>query len=813
MTEKKHGTPEPIPDVEVTVTEISVARNRAVEPYIKTFAFSPENVTQETLGTLVGAFSISDRSESSAYTVNVIASVARKEYYANPRRGSVESFESTLHRINLALSELVKNGQTSWMGSLHGTIAVVEKGNIHFSATGDGKILLFRDGSLLDISDGLASEEAAHHPLKTFLEISSGQLSARDCVLLATPEPLGLFSPRDLERDANRLLPERKFVRFLETAMINDLRTGAIVVLDAREAVRIKESEAEEKPKRKRAVKPEPVNAWSEVTFRKAAEERTKVVLDAYDLEETSVVPEPDESVPPSSTEIRIQGEALENADEHPAITKLRWMYEDTMHSFRKSVSRPRRKEVEVSDPIPTANPNIASSTESARDHRKENQEEPESQGAISFSKRRPTEPPPSATQPTVTESSVYEDLNTSARRPHDLPIRILSSERAPASLPATDTLARQLSGITDRSAVIFTAVMKTTRRLLSVYAIPAIRSAYRLLRRVSIIVARRIGQLAVASWKRFLSLTPKRQLIIAAGIAFLFTVVGTIVWKNIPRPVPPPPAPVVIETPVVEPFPPAGEKNASLATVSPLPATDQDLVTPVYLGNSLYLVTKSGIVDTAKNTSSPLPTPSLVRLASGMNDLGLIFLLTDHGDLYSFAPSNHAFVKNTIPLPTGFRATSMGDYLTYLYFLEDGTGKIYRFPRAEGGFGDGTLWTKSPMPSGTRAIAVSDAISGTDGSTMTSFLKGKPTAGFSFEKPVTPLTITAICANADLSDRVVILDAPAKRVIIQSGSGAIISQLFDESFFSATTCAVSQDGSSVAVSGGTSASTITIKR
>ena len=127
MTEKKHGAPEPIPGVKVIATEISVARNRSVEPYIKTFAFSPENVTQEILGALVGAFSVSDRSEASAYTVNVIASVARKEYYANPRRGAIESFESTLHRINLALSELVKNGQTSWMGSLHGTIAVVDK--------------------------------------------------------------------------------------------------------------------------------------------------------------------------------------------------------------------------------------------------------------------------------------------------------------------------------------------------------------------------------------------------------------------------------------------------------------------------------------------------------------------------------------------------------------------------------------------------------------------------------------------------------------------------------------------------------------
>jgi len=816
MTEKKHGIPEPIPDVEVAITEISVARNRAVEPYIKTFAFSPENVTQENLGTLVGAFSVSDRSESSAYTVNVIASVARKEYYANPRRGAIESFESTLHRINLALSELVKNGQTSWMGSLHGAIAVVEKGNVHFSATGDGKILLFREGSLLDISDGLASEEAAHHPLKTFLEISSGRLSANDCVLLATPEPLGLFTPRDLERDANRLLPERKFVRFLETAMINDLRTGAIVVLDARETVRKKEIETEEKPKRKRATKPEPVNAWSEETFRKAAEERTKVVLDAYELEEAVVDSEPEKNAPPSSSEIRIQGEALENADEHPVITKIRWMYEDTVRSFRKSVSRPRQNGIEASDSEPVADRKTAQPTERAYDRRQEASEKPASQGAISSSRHRETEPSKADPMPPVsdTKGAVRTDLNHGVRRPHDPFIKKSSSEPEQAApLPITDTVIGQASNIAERLSEILSVIGGASRSFLLDYALPVARSTFRLLRRISITAAEKSGHLAVISWRRFLSLPPKRQLIIAAGIAFLLTVGGTIVWKNIPRPVPPAPAPVVIETPVVAPFPPDREKNASLASVSPFPATDHDLVAPVFLGNTPYLVTKTAIIDTAKNVSFPIPASATARLASGMNDLGLIFLLTEQGDLYSFAPSNHAFVKNAIPFPAGFKTTSIGSYLTYLYFLEDGTGKIYRYPRADGGFGDGVLWTKSPMPSGTRAIAVSDAIYGTDSSTLASFLKGKPTAGFSFEKPAMSLSITAICANADVSDRVAILDSPAKRIIISAGSGVIVSQLFDESFASATSCALSADGSSVAVTGGASAETVVIPR
>jgi len=825
MTEKKHGAPEPIPGVKVIATEISVARNRSVEPYIKTFAFSPENVTQEILGALVGAFSVSDRSEASAYTVNVIASVARKEYYANPRRGAIESFESTLHRINLALSELVKNGQTSWMRSLHGTIAVVDKENLHFSATGEGKILLFREGSLSDIGDGLASKEAASHPLKTFLEISSGQLVPNDCVLLATPEPLELFSPRDLERDANRLLPERKFIRFLETAMINDLRTGAIVVLDAREAEPTPEIDTPEKPKRKRTVKPEPVNAWSEETFRKAAEERTKAVLDSYDSEEVTIVSDHMENRPPSSSEIRIQGEVLENVDEHPMITKARWIYEDAVHSFRSGIARSirdtRRRRAEALDTLSTASPNTDNTetsaepsvqielTETTEVLIKESSapQETSSDGHPSAFSETTSQP---TFEETTKETVFLEITDIPARREErsqDEPRRKVASSFASQSFSERSAhvaklLNKCLSIATDK-----------TGEFLSAYAIPATKTTFRFLGHVTGIVAKKIGAGIVFLWRRFLSFPPKRQLLIATFIAFLLTVFGTVVWKSMPEKKPVALPPVIVETPVVAPFPPINEKNASHATVSPLSATNQDIVTPIFLKNSLYLVTKTGVVDTATGTSYPLPKNSgTVHLASGMKDLGFIFLLTEQGDLYSFAVSNHAFVKNTIPFPTGFKAVSIGSYLTYLYFLEAGTGKVYRYPRADNGFGTGVLWTKTAMSPSTHAISVSENIYGTDGSTLTSFLKGKPSGGFSPENPTSLLTITAICANPDLADRIAILDAPAKRLIIDSGNGMIVSQLFDESLASATSCAINQDGSSVAVSGGTTAETLRIE-
>lgn len=147
------------PVLERTVSDILVAENRSAEPFVKTFVLSGDNVTKMDLGTLVGVLEIEEKSEDSAYIVNFLASVAKKEYFSNPRRGPIESFEATLHKINVALTELVKHGNISWLGKLHGALGILEKNHFHFSVTGEGSILLFRGDSCMEISEGLASRK------------------------------------------------------------------------------------------------------------------------------------------------------------------------------------------------------------------------------------------------------------------------------------------------------------------------------------------------------------------------------------------------------------------------------------------------------------------------------------------------------------------------------------------------------------------------------------------------------------------------------------------------------------------------------
>lgn len=777
MPQRKQGKVGPQNMIRVNATDIFVARNRSVEPYIKSFIAAAENLAQEDLGTIAGVFSVSDRSESSAYVVNALASVAKKEYFANPRRGSLESFEATLHKMNVTLAEIVKNGQTDWIGNLHGALAVFEKHTLHFSVTGEGAVLLFRGGTLSDIGEGLASEEAKVHPLKTFVEISSGRLADRDYILLSSPELFALFGLGELERSARRIGMGKKFSQFLETAMVNELKTGAVVILDVfEESI---EPVPERKPARRHPAKPRAINAWSARTFEEKRNEHSSYFNEDVPgnavPSETSVSADEDRF-----GEIYVRGEASGKHDEHPALTRCRWILEDFLSRYEAAKIRTKERLRRQGESIAAS---VSESVSSSVSKMK----------AAAPSLRKPENPAPApeaerGAPPENKPSPKATDPKESRLRLPDLSRISLPKISVPAVPPVNP--ARYAELLRKHFFLLRENVAWSINILWSDLALPLFRRTHASIR------------IAVAFLKRrFLALSPKRQLLVASGATFALTM-GIIMWNSGDEQTVES-VPVVITEAPSQIFPPENEKNAVLASPETLAEISETTVAPVFLNSRLFLVAERMLVDVQDGTSYPSPSESRVRYAVGMDDLNLIFLSLENGELYSFAPANRSFVKNAVPLPAGFKAAGIGAFLTYLYFLEEGTGNVYRYPRAEGGFGEGVLWTREPMPARTTAIAVSEAIYGTTGSSVSAFLRGRPAEGFSPEAPSAALSVTALCANPDAPGIIAVVDAPAKRVIVFSNSGSIVRQFFNESFADAGACSLRDDGSTVAVSTG----------
>jgi len=794
MPEKKSRPADRPVHVDTLVKGVLVAKNRTVEPYFHQFSILPENIAQESLGRLVGVFSISDHSKSSSYIGNVIASVAKREYFANTHRGAVESFEGTLHKINLALSEIVKEGNTRFMGHLHGAVAVIENGNIHFSGTGEGRILLFRDGSLLDIGDGLASEEAATHPMKSFVEISSGRLLPGDCVVLSSPELFTVFSAAELSQNAKRLIPDGRFGDFLETAMTNALRAGAALVITATER-RHPETEPGREKRRGTGKKRKGRETiyFSDKTFREAQQEHAAEILEA-DLRTASggtKSGKEDEGNVPRHGTIYVKGEAAPETEGHPWLTLFRWKSELLAERCARQIGRIRHEAASTfRETSHTLSLRIGQSLRSVktslgRTLRKAARRMKPARRDGSWSERKDTD----------TKKETGTGTGTDSREHNPILVRALKTVRDRTSEPKSRPTAGKPAHEKD-----FLGISRRFLRETGFFAGRLSDTIGTAARRISGSIGPLFLRISRSLIGRISSLPPKPRLLLAAGTAFVLTLGGIGLRNALIRPeaVSLPPT-ILIEEPRSA-FPPAGERDAILADLRTIPPGTETIVTTVPLRGRLFTVTETGITDTETGSSARIPSDSPVFLATGMDDLSLVFLLTRSGELFSYAPSNGTFSKNDIGIPAGFRPTGIGSFLTYLYLLDGPTGNIYRYPRAEGGFGEGIVWTSAPVGTNSTGIAINGTVYVASDSEVTSLFRGKPSADFGLELPTNPLRVTAVCADEEVPDRFAVLDTSQRRVLLYADDGSFIRQYFHESFGRMTGCSLDGTGGRIIV-------------
>lgn len=124
-----------------------------------------------------------------------VARTLREEYYRDPIRPMVESFEAALENANRALAARAQSGDSAWLENLHGAVGAFSASTLHVSRVGGADIVLARRGKLTDIGEGL-SEPNARHPQRAFTSIASGTASEADGIVLATPG-FSRLVPRD----------------------------------------------------------------------------------------------------------------------------------------------------------------------------------------------------------------------------------------------------------------------------------------------------------------------------------------------------------------------------------------------------------------------------------------------------------------------------------------------------------------------------------------------------------------------------------------------------------------------------------------
>jgi hypothetical protein len=787
-------------------TEILVARGRSFEPFVKTFIYSGENISSLDLGTLVGVFEVDERSEDSAYIVNFLASVAKKEYFGNPRRGAIESFEAALHKVNLALAELVKHGNVAWLGSFHGVIGAFEKGGMHFSATGQGSILLLRNDTLTDIGEGLASDEASAHPIKTFIEISSGRLLAGDRIIFSSPELLRLFSQEDLLKNALRMDAGR-FDQFLKTALVNELDMAGTIVMHIKEGSQAPKKTPEEEKREPAKAASTIENVFSQSAFSK------KAATQEAEKEDVLTTDEPQSEYIDSKTgHIYVQGNDPVEPTAHPALEHISLFFQELGGSLRTSVGtqskwfRKMKKQsaIAMAESIESAHGAVDRMTASLKRRlaerrriqkeareaaiKKEEAEETKQPTIAPATKtftppldaprpaERPTPAPivpPAPAEPTPVPEEVEiplfirEKLAAFYKKEHDQ-----SAAPEPTVIEIRETRTLNIAPISEKAILVLSSTLRSIRPIALSASSITTKQTGRLFRGIQK-TARRTGSIIS-------TLPPRRRLIILGSFVALLGGAAAYAWLS-------PDTPEQVSAPEAAPAETADapayseEKNArQIGTLSTL-SQRGNISDVVALHGQAYIISSQSIFDISENRDYPLPSNSgRIILSTPMDDLRLVFLYTDQGKLFAWSPISRTFAENTLSLPQGSQIQGIGTYLTYLYALDRSNGQIYRFPRADGGFGAPTSWLRESLTTDERArIAVSESIfASPDGSSVKSFFRGRLVKDF--ELPSAPLSVTSITSRSDASF-VYALDATQGRIIAWDKDGAIAAQYFSE--------------------------------
>jgi len=135
------------------------------------------NVSQD------GTEAPADEDTDIAYMVNLVASLAKREYYSKPDIPAKEAFSSTLQKINEIVEEFFKTKATR----VNIGIFALAGEDILISKLGKFKILLSRDNEAIDVLNNISLFNKEHLDEKEFSNIISGKVQSGDKILAFYP--------------------------------------------------------------------------------------------------------------------------------------------------------------------------------------------------------------------------------------------------------------------------------------------------------------------------------------------------------------------------------------------------------------------------------------------------------------------------------------------------------------------------------------------------------------------------------------------------------------------------------------------------
>ena len=172
------------------------------------FAFEPIDDKTHHLGHLFLTGQVKNGAEDNAYLLNLLVSLAKREYYheaATAETDPKQAFDATLKKLNDVLEDFfsAKGGPASGGQRFDLGLVAIAGDQIHLSKLGKFKVLLARNGELIDILNNVQLFDKDREGTEKFSNIISGKIHDGDKIFAYCPNRQLTARERSLKAQLN----------------------------------------------------------------------------------------------------------------------------------------------------------------------------------------------------------------------------------------------------------------------------------------------------------------------------------------------------------------------------------------------------------------------------------------------------------------------------------------------------------------------------------------------------------------------------------------------------------------------------------
>lgn len=173
-------------------------RSKDKEAVAIAYEHIPRNPEEQAHGSIYAVIEIEDSGGHAEEIAEKIIDILHSEYYEDLDREPLASFEASLAKINEELAERSSEGQINWLGKLNAVLAVLSENVLHLTQGGKAEAYLYRNEHAMHLTEDLTGDNI--NPLRTFINVASGELAEGDRLTLVTPGVFFKLSKNELKK-------------------------------------------------------------------------------------------------------------------------------------------------------------------------------------------------------------------------------------------------------------------------------------------------------------------------------------------------------------------------------------------------------------------------------------------------------------------------------------------------------------------------------------------------------------------------------------------------------------------------------------